>query len=364
MNRTNMEVELIKTGDLFFKVVDDSPVGMILIELETAKFEYVNKSFLNYFGYTKEEVLGKTSAELKIVYPEFRERILSELDKNDIVNNIEIIVRKKSGEPFWSLASFQKITVNNKKYTLTSFIDLTEQKKAEESNKLKEAFLSIISHEIRTPLNAIMGFSNILFKRELGEEENEYLNIIKTSGENLLTIIDDIIDMSKIEAGIMVFEENQFSINEIFQSLIVNLTEKAKENNIELAFYIDKDIPSILLGDQKRLKQVLLNLTDNAIRFTEKGTVNISVRVLENKNENMLLGFSVKDTGMGIPVNHLQHIFERFKQLEPHDKRKHGGVGLGLSIAKQLVELQGGTLTVESELKKGSTFSFSLPFRK
>ena len=236
--------------------------------------------------------------------------------------------------------------------------------KAEESTKLKEAFLANMSHEIRTPMNAIVGFSDILSKRKLGAQEKEYVETIKSAGENLLTIIDDILDISKIEAGMMTFEENNFSVKETFKSLHVMLMGKAKEKNLELLFNCDEDVPDVLLGDHTRLTQIIINLTGNAIKFTQKGRVEVNSRVLKNDDETVLLEFSITDTGIGIPQGKLEHIFERFRQAESHTTRKYGGSGLGLSIAKQLVELQGGTLSVRSQFKVGSVFSFQIPYKK
>jgi signal transduction histidine kinase/CheY-like chemotaxis protein len=243
--------------------------------------------------------------------------------------------------------------------------DYSEAKeKAEESTKLKEAFLANMSHEIRTPMNAIIGFSDQLYKCKLEEKEKEYVKIIKSAGENLLTIINDILDISKIEAGMMTFEEHTFSVKEIFKSLNVMLMGKAKEKNLELLFICDDDVPDSLLGDTTRLTQIIINLAGNAIKFTQKGSITVGARVTKYENGITLLEFSVKDTGIGIPLDKLEHIFERFRQAESHITRKYGGTGLGLSIAKQLVELQGGTLSVKSEIDKGSFFSFCIPYKK
>ena len=237
-------------------------------------------------------------------------------------------------------------------------------KRAEESNKLKEAFLANMSHEIRTPMNAIIGFSDILSKSKLEEREREFAKTIKAAGENLLTIINDILDISKIEAGMMTFEEHIFSVKEIFESLNVMMMGKAKEKNLELVFICAKDVPDNLLGDPTRLTQILINLAGNAIKFTRKGTVSVNAWINKTENEISFVEFSIADTGIGIPADKLEHIFERFRQAESHTTRKYGGTGLGLSIAKQLIELQNGTLTVKSELQSGSVFSFCIPYQK
>jgi len=249
--------------------------------------------------------------------------------------------------------------------------------KAEEATKLKEAFLANMSHEIRTPMNAIIGFSSLLSKRNLGEQEKEFVTTINLAGENLMTIINDILDISKIEAGMMTFEKNNFSVKEIFKVLNEMLTEKAKEKNLELVFKCDEDVPDVLLGDSTRLTQIIINLAGNAIKFTKKGSIHVHAKVFQNnpdspeildssggKDENILMEFSIDDTGLGIPQDKLAQIFERFRQAESRTTRKYGGTGLGLSIVKNLVELQGGTLSVKSEFKVGSVFSFCIPYKK
>lgn len=262
--------------------------------------------------------------------------------------------------------SEEKINMENTHRAVLNILeDYSEAKeKAEESTKLKEAFLANMSHEIRTPMNAIIGFSDILSKSKLEDKEKEYVKTIKLAGENLLTIINDILDISKIEAGMMTFEEHTFSVKEIFKSLNGMLMGKAKEKNLELVFSCEEDVPDSLLGDPTRLIQIIINLTGNAIKFTQTGKVKVNVKVIKNERGYSTLEFSVKDTGIGIPTDKLEHIFERFRQAESHTTRKYGGTGLGLSIAKQLVELQGGKLSVKSELKVGSTFSFYISYKK
>lgn len=267
--------------------------------------------------------------------------------------------------------SEEKVNMENTQRAVLNILeDYSEAKeKAEESTKLKEAFLANMSHEIRTPMNAIIGFSDILYKGNLAEKEKEHVRIIKSGGENLLTIINDILDISKIEAGMMTFEEHTFSVKEIFASLNVMLMGKAKEKNLELIFSCDESVPDNLLGDPTRLTQIIINLTGNAIKFTQKGKIEVLAKVLKNDKEchiegSITLEFLVKDTGIGIPEDKLSHIFERFRQAESHTTRKYGGTGLGLSIAKQLIELQDGKLSVKSEFKVGSEFSFRIPYKR
>lgn len=260
-------------------------------------------------------------------------------------------------------------------YSIQAFEDITEAKLAaqellkakqvaEDALLLKEAFLANMSHEIRTPMNAIIGFTDILAKRNLGSQEREYIKAIKGSGENLLRIINDILDISKIEANMMIFEDHPLSIRELFKSLHTMLMSKAQEKKLDLLFIAGTDIPNIVLGDPTRLTQILINLVSNALKFTNKGNITVFANVKTETAEHYHIEFVVKDTGIGIPVEKLQNIFERFRQAEPHTTRNYGGTGLGLSIAKQLVELQGGQISIQSRVNIGSVFTFVIPFKK
>jgi PAS domain S-box-containing protein len=260
-------------------------------------------------------------------------------------------------------------------YAIAVFEDITEIKRAElelinarkfaeESSMLKEAFLANMSHEIRTPMNAIIGFTSILLKSKLEAKEKEFVDIIKSSGENLLRIINDILDISKIEARMMTFDSFPINIRELFFSLKVMMAHKAEAKNLELFFNCSQGVPDILLGDATRLSQIIINLVDNAIKFTSKGSVQVSLVVLSENEDECMLEFTVKDTGIGISEDKLQKVFERFQQAEVHTTRKYGGTGLGLSIARQLVEFQGGQMNIKSTLNIGTEFSFTLPFKK
>lgn len=253
--------------------------------------------------------------------------------------------------------------------------DITERKKAElamiearnlaeQSATLKETFLANMSHEIRTPMNAIIGFTDLLLKRNLGNEEREYVRIVKNSGENLLRIINDILDISKINSGMMTFEAHPVNIKELFYSLRAMLARSAEEKGLGLAFETAQGIPAALLGDPTRLSQIILNLAGNAIKFTKNGFVNVYARLLDEKDDRCTLEFSVRDTGIGIAKDKLLNIFERFSQAEAHTTRRYGGTGLGLSIARQLVELQGGTISINSNPGMGTAVIFTLPFLK
>jgi PAS domain S-box-containing protein len=363
-------------------LIEASLDPLVTISME-GKITDTNEASVNITGIEREKLIGSDFFEY-FTEPQKARGVYKEVFAKGFVIDSPLTLRHKAGKLTDVLfnGSVYKDDMGNVLGVVVVARDITDQKrfenelieaksnaerateKAEESTKLKEAFLANMSHEIRTPMNAIIGFSDILSKRKLGEQEKEYVRTIKSAGENLLTIINDILDISKIEAGMMTFEENNFSVEEIFKSLNVMMMEKAKEKNLELSFTCDADVPDSLFGDPTRLTQIIINLTGNAIKFTQKGKVTVNVKVLTNEEENTLLEFSITDTGIGIPQDKLEQIFERFRQAESHTTRKYGGTGLGLSIAKQLVELQGGTLTVASEFKVGSVFSFCIPYKK
>lgn len=270
-----------------------------------------------------------------------------------------IPLRDSEGEVEYAISVFEDIS-----FIKDAQKDIIEARKiAEESLMLKEAFLANMSHEIRTPMNAILGFTDLLLAGSLDAVQRDYVETIKTSGNNLLRIINDILDISKIDAKMMTFEEHDLSIREMFRSLHTMLAQKAREKNIQLQFTCADTVPEIVLGDPTRLTQVIINLTGNAIKFTREGSVSVNASVEDVTGDYYKIKFTVKDTGIGIADDKLPGIFQRFSQAENFTTRNYGGTGLGLSIAKQLVELQGGTIAVESVLGMGSVFSFVLTFQ-
>ena len=648
------ENNLHKSDDLFFDMFENSAIGMIVLEVETEKFQFVNKSFLQFFGYAKQEILGKTSSEISIVTPEFREKILFQIGKKESVDNIEIVLKNKKGEQFWFLVSVQMIQFQEKNCALSSFIniskskkyedelviankklafqyeekekranelliankelklnnknkekraaeliiankellfqtgekqnradelviankellfqtgekqnradelviankellyqtgekqnradelviadkelafqndekekrvienkeledynnslklasqyslslieasrdplfaissegkitdvneatvratavskdkligsdfihyftdsckakesyeevfskgfiadfpliikdhkltdvlfngstyksedgnvigavlvarDITEQKQletelteakifaelatsiaeeakitaekatynAEEAVKSKQQFLSNMSHEIRTPMNAIIGFTKVVLKTELTAKQKEYLTAIKMSGDALIVLINDILDLAKVDAGKMTFEKTPFKLHLSIKAMLHLFETKIQEKNLKLITHYDKNIPEVLVGDPVRLHQIILNLLSNAIKFTNKGKITVSVSLVSEDEDNVSIKFSVADTGIGIKDTKIEKVFENFQQATSGTSRIFGGTGLGLAIVKQLVEGQKGKIYVESIIDLGSTFSFVLDFKK
>ncbi len=235
---------------------------------------------------------------------------------------------------------------------------------AEDAVKAKQQFLSNMSHEIRTPMNAIIGFTKVVLKTELSAKQKEYLTAIKMSGDALIVLINDILDLAKVDAGKMTFEKTPFKLKASISSMLHLFETKIQEKNLELVKEYDNNIPEVLVGDPVRLHQIILNLVSNAVKFTAIGKITVGVRLLSEDDEKATIEFAVTDTGIGIPENRITTIFENFQQATSGTARLFGGTGLGLAIVKQLVEPQGGSISVKSKVDFGSTFSFILSFQK
>ncbi len=235
---------------------------------------------------------------------------------------------------------------------------------AENAVKAKQQFLSNMSHEIRTPMNAIIGFTNVVLKTELNKKQKEYINAIKVSGDALMVLINDILDLAKVDAGKMTFEQKPFNLSDAISTMLELFKVKIKEKNLVLVKEYDDTIPPMVIGDPMRLRQIILNLMSNAVKFTSKGEITIRVRLLNEKAEETSIQFELEDTGIGIRADRLGQIFNNFEQASRETNRSYGGTGLGLAIVKQLVELQGGAISVSSELGKGSIFCFVMQFPK
>lgn len=235
---------------------------------------------------------------------------------------------------------------------------------AEDAVKAKQQFLSNMSHEIRTPMNAIIGFTKVVMKTDLSLKQREYLTAIKISGDALIVLINDILDLAKVDAGKMIFEKMPFKMAASIAAMLHLFETKIQEKNLELVKEYDDKIPEVLIGDPVRLHQIILNLVSNAVKFTNRGKITVSIRLLHENENKVTIEFAVKDTGIGISENKLDRIFEDFQQASSGTSRLYGGTGLGLAIVKQLVEPQGGSIAVKSKINEGSTFSFVLDFKK
>lgn len=276
------------------------------------------------------------------------------------MNTRGYIMRNDMEKPVRMIGSMQDITERK-----NAELEIIKAKhEADEARKTQEQFLANMSHEIRTPMNGIIGMAQLIAGTRLTEEQKEYVETIKESASNLLVIINDILDITKIVAGKIVIEQVDYNFKDVVKNSVKINQFKAEDKGVLLTSEIDKNIHPVLIGDPVRLNQILINLIGNAIKFTEKGEVKVKVKMLEEDKEKVKLEFSVEDTGIGIPEDKINSIFESFTQASSSTTRKYGGTGLGLTITKQLIELQGGVISVSSKVGVGSIFKFVLTINK
>lgn len=349
----------------------------VSISDKTGRTTWLNESLTKILGYSFEELKGKRIGDV-VKGPDTDVKRLNEARsgaKKHIPYNIELKVYKKDKTPVWVSVSNTPVYDENGNIDREIEIinDITERKKAEEQlleakeqalqlSKAKEMFLSVMSHEIRTPLNAVIGLTNILLEEEKLEHQLQTLNLLKFSSDNLLNLINDILDFSKIEVGKMELEKKRLNVKELIKDIADSLSFKVNEKGIAIKYFVANDVPELVRGDKTRLYQILINLINNAIKFTEQGYVKISVRLKSIEEHHTFLHFEVEDTGIGIPEDKFDYVFESFTQAASNTARKYGGTGLGLSITKKLIELYGGQISLSSKLGEGTIFYFDLKF--
>ncbi|HEX8427105.1 PAS domain S-box protein [Hymenobacter sp.] len=359
------EEALKRREEKYRGIIEQMKLGLMETNL-TDEVMYVNQVFCDTLGYSSTEI---TSHDF--LQPLLTQELTQVAREGE--DAYELSARSKDGSQKWLLVSRAPVYDDDKQIigTIRITLDITHQKElenklrrakehAEESSKAKELFLANMSHEIRTPMNAILGMSQLLAKTPLRPDQDEYLQAIATSGENLLVIINDILDLSKIEAGQLQVERIGFNANQLMAQIEKTLLYKAEEKGLSFVSEAAPELPQVLLGDPYRLTQVLLNLAGNAIKFTEKGHVAISCELIGHAANGVEIKFTVADTGIGIDPAYLNDIFKEFSQEDSSVTRKFGGTGLGLSISKSLVNLMGGELQISSEKNKGTASTFSL----
>jgi signal transduction histidine kinase/ActR/RegA family two-component response regulator len=239
---------------------------------------------------------------------------------------------------------------------------ITARKRAEEAAFSKQQFMSTMSHEIRTPLNEVIGITNLLYQSNPRDDQMEYIKTLRFSANHLLTLVNDILDYNKMEAGKIVFEKTEFDLFSMIEDIKRSYSHRAQEKDIEFTVEKSADLPATLIGDPIRLNQIISNLLSNAIKFTPQGGVILKANLKQRRNSKVLLEFSVTDTGIGIAAEKLDEVFESYAQASPDTTRKYGGTGLGLAICRRLVDLQGGKISVTSEPGKGSVFTFTIEY--
>ncbi len=371
--RKQVEEDLRRSREKYQHIFENSILGLYQ-SIPGGRYLSVNPAFARLFGYNSpEEMLASVTdiGHQLYVNPQDRERAINLLIEQGFLEGFELEVRRRDGTKFWTSMNTRIVKDENGLHFDGTVEDITKRKHAEEmllrakdaaesATRAKSEFLANMSHEIRTPLNAIIGMTGLLLDEALVAEQTEYVETIRSSGEALLAVINDILDLSKIEGGMMELERQPFDLRTCIEEALDLGAKNAFEKGLKLRYAIEESTPAVILGDPARLRQILMNLLSNAVKFTEKGEISISVSGRKLEISSYEIHFAVRDTGIGIPEDKANRLFQPFSQVDASTARRYGGTGLGLAISKKLVELMNGSIWVESEVGKGSTFHFTI----
>jgi PAS domain S-box-containing protein len=373
--RKRVEEALLKSERLNRNLVRHLP-HRILVKDRDSVILSCNANYAEDLGLSPSALIGKTAfefypSEIAEAYRSDDLEVMASGKTKDIeepyqvdgekrwVHTVKVPYRDEQQHVIGVLAVFEDITMRKHAEVELQIANVA----AESANRAKSEFLASMSHEIRTPMNAIIGVAELLAETSLSDEQSRYVQAFRRAGDNLLHLINDILDLSKVEAGRMELEDIDFNLHEVTEKACDMLADRAYEKGLELNNHVLPDVPTDLIGDPTRLRQILLNLLGNAVKFTERGEVGLCVTTAPEALDSGALRFSVSDTGIGIPPDKLNTMFQPFTQVDASTTRRYGGTGLGLVISKRLVELMGGRIWVESGLGQGTTVHFTLPIR-
>ena len=386
--------KLLQSEEKFSRAFDSHPIAMQVIDLISNRRTEVNDSFVELSGYSRAELVDSETQKDVSSDPEHRKTVFGKLFDEGFLDNEPIELRTSAGKLKKLLTSAVAINMDDQRLAVISMVDITELNQltrdleehrdnldelveqrtaeladaiqyAEDSSRAKSAFLANMSHEIRTPMNAIIGLTHLLQRNDPTSEQTGQLVKIDSSAEHLLSIINDILDLSKIEAGKLNLEKLDFKLTAVFKQVLDLFAEQLENKGISAEIDVDLDGSSSWLnGDQVRLRQALLNYVGNAIKFTDQGSINLRARIVESRDDDIKLLFEVQDTGVGINADKLSSLFDLFEQGDTSTTREHGGTGLGLAITRRLAGLMGGEVGAESVPGQGSTFWFTAWFKR
>jgi PAS domain S-box-containing protein len=363
----------LKEREASFRVLfDENPMPMWLYDPGTLRFLHVNEAAIGHYGYSRERFLAMNVIE--ICPPEDRAALRSALEPHGLPAVVDSTWRhvKADGDLIDVIGRARPITFQGRSAVLVALTDVTERNRyasslqqakdvAEHASRAKSDFLATMSHEIRTPLNGILGYTDLLLESgPASERDQNYLERIRNSGAALLTIVNDVLDFSKVEAGQIELDPRPFYLVSLARNALSIVSSGAERKGLAITFDPPADPPPLVMGDEDRLRQVLLNLLNNAVKFTPSGRVTLRLATSPSRDGGVSVRFEVEDTGIGIPHDKRSQLFERFSQVDGSIRREFGGTGLGLAISKRLVELMGGEIGFESELGHGSTFRFTV----
>ena len=365
--RKQTERDLRTSEGRYRHLFENNLAGVVRTRLDGRVLEW-NPALAHMLGYTLDDI--PNAAEV-YYFENDRARIIERLKTEKSVTNEELKFRRKDGSALWVLANLAMTEDENGSVLEAILIDITDRKRSEQerekamaaadaANRAKSEFLANMSHEIRTPMNGVIAMTELVLETELTAEQREYLDIVKSSADSLLTLINDILDFSKIEARKLELARVAFDLPEVVESAAKSLSLAAHEKGLDLRWRVAPEVPASLAGDPNRVRQILVNVMNNAIKFTEHGSVAVDVSPEQETASSVLLHFTVSDTGIGIPREKQRAVFEAFVQGDSSATRKFGGTGLGLAISSTLVQMMDGDIWVDSEQGKGSDFHFRI----